>query len=120
MKSNCNVERNPIWDRHISRENKKSTCNSIIKNIKTYGSEVWSNKDKTENIVTATEMDFWRRAAGRSRRDTRDNASIERTVIENIWTKQFIWYGHVRWMNKERILRRVMEWMPVGKQRSGR
>ena len=39
---------------------------------------------------------------------------------EEAGTKQSIWYGNVRRMNRDRLPRRVIEWMLAGKRLRGR
>jgi hypothetical protein len=58
-----------LWDQGISKDNKKRIYNTIIKSIVTYSSEIWPLKERSENMLLTTEMDFWRRSAGRSRRE---------------------------------------------------
>lgn len=51
-------------------------------------------------------MDFWRRTAGRSRRERARNEEIKHIMgakysfVDNIRTAQFWWYGHVQKMKK--------------------
>jgi hypothetical protein len=52
-------------------------------------------------------MDFWRRSATISRKDTIRNTIIKqkmnaiRSLLEYIKTKQLQWYGHVQRMEEE-------------------
>lgn len=42
---------------------------NIVQSIVICGSEIWELKSRTLEVLKATEMDFWRRSAGISRRD---------------------------------------------------
>ncbi|XP_043498441.1 uncharacterized protein LOC122525861 [Polistes fuscatus] len=103
-----------LWDQSISKENKHNIYNSIVKSIITYSSEVWPLKEKSENMLRTTEMDFWRRAAGVSRRDKIRNTRIleimdvKHTIIDDIKTKQLRWFGHVQRMEDERLPKQVL------------
>jgi len=85
-----------------------------------------SVKDQNEKMLNAIEMDFWRGAAGRSRTEMMTNARIREimevpyTLVNEIKTKQLIWYGHVQQMNEERLPKQVLEWRPAGRRRKGR
>lgn len=115
-----------LWDQSISKTNKQRIYNTILKSILTYGSEVWQIKQRSENMLLATEMDFWRRSAGISRRDHIRNERIreimgaEHTIIDDIKTKQLIWYGHVQRMPNDRLPKQVLTWTPQGRRRRGR
>ena len=106
-----------LWDQNFSKENKKRIYNSIIKSIVTYGSEVWQIKEKTEKMITATEMDFWS-LAGRIRRERvtnekiREIMDVKHSLVDDIKTKQLIWYGHVQRMSQERLPKQILEWSP--------
>lgn len=58
-----------------------------MKSIVTYSSKVWRIKETTKRKLKATEIYFLRRAAGKFRR---------RDIIDDIISKQLIWYGHVQ------------------------
>lgn len=115
-----------LWDKNISKNNKKLIYNTIIKSIVTYSSEVWQIKDRSAKMLNATEMDFWRRAAGKSKRERvtneriREIMGISHTLIDDIRTMQLKWYGHVQRMNDERLPKQVLTWKPPGKRRRGR
>jgi hypothetical protein len=77
-------------------------------------------------MLLTTEMDFWRRSAGRSRRERirneriRDIMKVNTTIVEDIGTNQLRWYGHVVRMEKERLPKQVLLWTPQGRRRKGR
>lgn len=115
-----------LWDRGISKENKHRIYNTIVKSIITYGSEVWPLKERTLKTLEATEMDFWRRAAGRSRIERitntriREIMNVDHTIVDDIRDKQLIWFGHVQRMPQSRLPKQVLEWRPGGKRKQGR
>lgn len=115
-----------LWDQRISKDNKKRIYNSVVKPIITYGSEVWQLKKRTQEMLKATEMDFWRRSAGISRRErvrnerVREIMGVEGTIVHDIMTKQLVWYGHVQRMADTRLPKKVLEWVPPGRRRRGR
>ena len=61
-----------------------------------------SIKDTTKQKLEATEMDFWRRVARRSRleRVTNDRIGeiiqVMHTIVDEIKNRQIILYGHVQ------------------------
>ena len=85
-------------------------------------------KDRTQKILKATEMDFWRRSAGISRRDhvrnerVREIIDAKQTIVHEIMTKQLVWYGHVQRMADGRLPKKVLDWVPPapGRKRRGR
>lgn len=115
-----------LWDQRISKENKRRIYNAIVKSIVTYGCEVWPMKQRTREVLEATEMDFWRRSAGISRKDrvrnetVRDIMDAKQTIVHDIMTKQLIWYGHVQRMAGDRLPKKVLDWVPPGRRRRGR
>ena len=115
-----------LWDQRISKETKRKIYNVIVKSIVTYGSEVWQLKKRTEDMLRATEMDFWRRSAGISRRErirnekVREIMGVEKDIVHDIRSKQLVWYGHVRRMADDRLPKQVFDWVPPGRRRRGR
>ncbi|XP_030752227.1 uncharacterized protein LOC115879471 [Sitophilus oryzae] len=95
-----------LWDQGIFKANKKNIYNMAVKSIITYGSEVWQLKSRTENMLLAIEMDYWRRSAGRSKREQITNDRVkeimgaEHTIVDDIRTKQLI-CGHLEAEIKE-------------------
>lgn len=102
---------NVLWDQGISKDNKKRIYKTIIKSIVTYSSE-----KRSENMLLTTEMDFWRKSAGKSRRERIRNERIRKImnvntiIIEDIRTNQLRWYGHVLRMQKERLSKQILLW----------
>ena len=83
-------------------------------------------KQRTREVLEATEMDFWRRSAGISRKDRVRNETVreimdaKQTIVHDIMTKQLIWYGHVQRMAGDRLPKKVLDWVPPGRRRRGR
>ncbi|XP_045471806.1 uncharacterized protein LOC123678703 [Harmonia axyridis] len=77
-------------------------------------------------MATATEMDFWRRSAGRSRIERirnegiREIMGVKSNIVNDIRTKQLIWFGHVQRMPDNRIPKKIFKWTPQGLRRRGR
>jgi hypothetical protein len=76
--------------------------------------------------LNSTEMDFWRRSARISRKDKIRNTIIKqkinvvRSLLDDIETKQFQWYGHVQRMEEGKLPKEVMKWSPPGRRKRGR
>jgi hypothetical protein len=64
--------------------------------------ETWCLKARTVAKLNSTEMDFWRRSARISRKEKIRNTvikqkmKVERSLLDDIKTKQLQWYGHVQ------------------------
>ncbi|XP_030764607.1 uncharacterized protein LOC115888880 [Sitophilus oryzae] len=103
-----------LRDQGISKANKKNIYNTVVKSIITYGSEVWREKQNRENMLSATEMDYWRRSAGKTKREqitnnrVREIMGAEHTIVDDIRTKQLIWFGHVQRMPDHRIPKQIL------------
>ena len=70
-------------------------------------------------------MDFWRRSARISRRDTIRNTIIKqkvnvRSLLDDIKTKRLQRCGHVQRMEEGRSPKEVMKWRPPGRRKRGR
>lgn len=115
-----------LWDKTITNRKKSYIYNTIVKSIVTYGSEVWQINEKNKRKLLATEMDFWRRSARISRLEHIRNERIREimkaptTIIDEIRTKQLIWFGHVQRMNQERLPKKIIDWRPPGRRKRGR
>ena len=83
-------------------------------------------KEKNLKLLEATEMDFWRRAAGKSKLDRVRNERIQNImgvkhrISEDIKINQLRWYGHVQRMEENRIPKKILNWTPQGKRKRGR
>jgi hypothetical protein len=78
------------------------------------------------NKLLATEMDFWRRSAIKSRKEKIRNGTIKeimevgKNILEVIEEKRLRWFGHVKRMPGNRLPLKILEWEPEGKRRRGR
>ena len=115
-----------LWDQRVSKENKRRIYNVVVKSILTYGCEFWQLKKRTQDMPRVTEMDFWRRSAGISRRDrvrndrVRQIMEVGNVIVFDVMTKQLVWYGHVNRMTEERLPKKILDWVPPGRRRRGR
>lgn len=115
-----------LWDKAVSKQNKHRIYNSIVKSIISYGSEVWPLKEKTRKSLEATEMDYWRRAAGKSKLERvrneriREIMGVKHKITEDIQINQLRWYGHVQRMAEDRIPKKILNWTPQGRRKRGR
>jgi hypothetical protein len=73
----------------------------------------------------ATEMDYWRRVVGISRRERIRNENVREiiradgNIVADIRKKRLIWYGHVKRMEEELLLKQLLEWRAEGRRRRG-
>jgi hypothetical protein len=75
--------------------------------------------------MRATEMDFWRRSARKSRKEKVRNVTIRKVmgvrknILEVTEEKRLRWFGHVKRMPGNRLPLKVLEWEPEGMRRRG-
>jgi hypothetical protein len=87
---------------------------------------LWTINRRQQNRLLATEVDYWRRSARKSRRERirntviREMMEVGKTIIERIEQKQLQWYGHKKRMENDRLPKTAMEWETGGKRRKGR
>ena len=46
--------------------------------------------------------------------------NVARSLLDDIKTKQLLWYGHVQRMKEGRLPKEVMKWRPPGRRKRGR
>lgn len=115
-----------LWDNKIRIETKHKIYKSIVRSTTLYGAETWQLQNAFKNKFLALEMDYWRRSAGISRRDKirndiiREKMQVKNDIVEDIFTKQLIWYGHMMRMNTERLPRLAYDWTPSRRRKRGR
>lgn len=115
-----------LWDKTITKENKKRIYTSIVQSIITYGAETWDMTKKNRNKLMTTEMDYLRRSCRTSRiervrNDTiRENMNMDTNIIEVVEKKQLKWFGHTKRMKNTRWPRRILEWIPAERRKRGR
>lgn len=77
-------------------------------------------------MLEATEVDFWRRAETKSRRERVTNIritemiGIAHIIMDNITTKQLIWYGYVQRMQNSRLPKTILTLNPSEVRKKGR
>ncbi|CAH0383080.1 unnamed protein product [Bemisia tabaci] len=109
-----------LWDQRISQDNKRRIYNAVD------GCEVWQLKKRTQDMLRVTEMDFWKRSAGISRRDqvcnerVRHIMEVENDIMFDVMTEQLIWYSHVSRMTEKRLPKKMLDWIPPGRRRRER
>ena len=90
-----------------------------------YGCVTWDRTTKTDSQVTAAEMKYLRPVLNKTRKDRERNVKIRETlkvrpVTQLIEEKQLKWFGHVKRMGKDRIVRKSVEAREWEKRSRGR
>jgi hypothetical protein len=99
---------------------------ALVQSTLLYGAETWTLNRQQANKLLATEMDFWRRSARKSRKEKVLNVTIKevmevrKNILEVIEEKRLRWFGHVKRMPGNRLSLKVLEWEPGGTRRRGR
>jgi hypothetical protein len=99
---------------------------ALVQSILLYGAETWTLNTRQANKLLATEIDFWRRSARKSRKEKFRNGTIRQIVevrkdiLEVIEEKWLRWFGHVKRMPGNRLPLKILEWEPEGTRRMGR
>jgi hypothetical protein len=90
------------------------------------GAEIWTLNTQQANKLLATEMEFWRRSARKSRKEKVRNVTIReimevrKNILEVTEEKRLRWFGHVKRMPGNRLPLKVLEREPEGTRRRGR
>jgi hypothetical protein len=75
--------------------------NSTVKCVLICGAETWSLYEDDRRRINTTEMDELRRLARISKLDRKTNEyirgkmDVQGMILDDITSKQLIWYGHV-------------------------
>jgi hypothetical protein len=99
---------------------------ALDQSILLYGAETWTLDTQQANKLLATEMDFWRRSARKSRKEkfrnvtVREVMEVRKNILEVTEEKRLRWFGHVKIMPENRLPRKILEWEPEGTRRRGR
>lgn len=109
----------------ISTKTKNQIYNAVAVPTMIYGSETWPLTIKQGSKMTATEMKYLRKIAGKTKRDRCKNNDIreslkQKALVTIIEEKQLKWYGHVQRMNAGSLTRKVAEARRFGKRKIGR
>jgi hypothetical protein len=93
---------------------------TLVQSILLYGAETWTLNTQQANKLLATDMDFWRRSARKSRKEKvrnvtiRDVIEVGKNILEVIEEKRLRWLGHVKRMPGNRRPLKILEWEPEG------
>lgn len=114
-----------VGKKEVGKNVKLHIFKSVYLPILLYGAESWILTDRQGSRITAAEMKFLRRTAGKTRRDCVRNERIrqELEIIplkELLETRQLKWYGHVVRMDDHRDPLKTMEYVPDGRRPRGR
>jgi hypothetical protein len=107
-----------LWSKNILHKTKKLMYQALVKSILLYGAETWTLNTKQANKLLATEMEFWRRSARKSRKGKvrtvtiREIMEVGKNILEVIEEKRLRWFGHVKRMPANRLPLKVLEWEP--------
>jgi hypothetical protein len=77
---------------------------------------LWTLNTQQAKKLLATEMDFWRRSARKSRKEKvrnvtiREGMEVRKNILEVIEEKRLRWFGHVKRMPGNRLPLKVLEW----------
>jgi hypothetical protein len=96
---------------------------ALVQSILLYGAETWTLNTQQTNKLLATEKDFWRRSARKSRKEKVRNVTImevRKNILEVTEEKRLRWFGHVKRMPGNRLPLKILEWEPEGTRRRGR
>jgi hypothetical protein len=97
-----------------------------VQSILLYGAETRTLNTQQANNLLATEMDFWRSSARKSRKENVRNVTIRKimevgkNILEVTEEKRLRWFGHVKRMSGNRLPLKILEWEPEGTRRRGR
>ena len=98
---------------------------TVVRPALLYGTETWATTRGQEARLEVNEMRMLRWMCGVTRRDKIRNEHIRGTTrvvqaSKKITEKRLKWYGHVRRMKEEHIVRRMLDVDIPGKRRRGR
>jgi hypothetical protein len=65
-----------LWNKNILHKTKILMYQALVQNILLYWAETWTLNTQQANNLLATEMDFWRRSARKSRKEKIRNGTI--------------------------------------------
>ena len=98
---------------------------TVVRPALLYGAETWATTRGQEARLEVNEMRMLRWMCGVTRRDKIRNEHIRGTTgvvqaSKKITEKRLKWYGHVRRMKEEHIVRRMLDVEIPGERRRGR
>jgi hypothetical protein len=99
---------------------------ALVQSILLYGAETWTLNTQQANKLLATEMDFWRISARKSRKEKVRNGTIRaimevrKNILKLIEEKRLRWFGRIKRMPGNRLPLKILDWEPEGTRRRGR
>ena len=114
-----------LCDRRMPVKLKGTVYKTVVRPALLYGAETWATTRGQEARLEVNEMRMLRWMCGVTRRDKIRNEHIRGTTIvvqasKKITEKRLKWYGHVRRMKEEQIVRRMLDVDIPGKRKRGR
>ena len=114
-----------LCDRRMPVKLKGKVYKTVVRPALLYGAETWATTRGQEARLEVNEMSMLRGMCGVTRRDKTRNEHIRGTTrvvqaSKNITGNRLKWYGHVRRMNEEHIVRKMLDMDIRGKRRRGR
>ena len=115
-----------LWSKNIVHNTKRIIYNSLVQSVMLYGAETWTLDRPHANKLLSTEMDYWRRAARKSRMDKvrnqriREIMKVDKNILEVIEERKLRWFGHITRMGEDRIPKMILEWNAEGRRRRGK
>lgn len=119
------INRTILKKREIEEKIKLAVYNVIALPAILYGCETWTTNESQKAQLNTIEMKFLRSIAGKTRYDRVRNEDIReitkqeliKTEMEN---RQLSWYGHIMRMDRNRLVKKVLETGRMGKRKRGR
>ena len=114
-----------LCDRRMPVKLKGKIYKTVVRPALLYGTETWATTRGQEARLEVNEMRMLRWMCGVTRRDKIRSEHIRGTTgvvqaSKKITEKRLKWYGHVRRMKEEHIVRRMLDVEIPGKRRRGR
>lgn len=103
-----------LGKKEIPKDIRVEIFKKVVTPILIYGAETWTMTEKQKSKITAIEMRFLRKMENKTKIDKIRNTTFRqnlkiRPTVEKIEEAQMRWYGHVKRMSEERIVRQVLE-----------
>ena len=114
-----------LCDRRMPVKLKGKVYKTVVRPALLYGAETWATTRGQEARLEVNAMRMLRWMCGVTRRDKIRNEHIRGTTrvvqaSKKITEKRLKWYGHVRRLKEEHIMRRMLDVDIPGKRRRGR
>ena len=98
--------------------------NTLALPVLLYGSETWTIKPRDARRITAAEMKYMRRTAGRTWTDYKTNTQIAKElkitpILDKLLEYKRNWIQHVNRMHRNRLPRVIKHYSPIGRRNHG-